>query len=474
MAWIWNAGGNDGFGDVRNLVKVDGHRHGVLFFPLKALLVAMGWTVEGSGDGNVLVEFRGSTGGAGTGSGGAYDVWTADTGAHDASPGNVSNALAWCVLQSPSGKQILLVGTGQTVAGFDAYGTIEVSPGKKYAAAGIGASNPPAVTSDSRLLRGDRAVGAELVDAAGAGRIHIGAQSQETRGIWPFFYVAVTNPGALVHDMLIRCPISSNRSWVLSPQVYVQGADGLEMTKKESPGLGAERWITAADWIAAFAFDAGFWNDGAFDDPSTGDLPVGQVAIASQVGVPNEEYFEGVIDVPFVRAAVQDGAAVAADYPKLTQQDANGITWLHVGKVLVPWDDTMTQPIPDGGTPGTTAAEFIVQGEGAQKNLVPPVISALSPPAGTDIEPDQVVSFEVTDDVGSFARIFVVAKDLDSGIAEVVHDGDAFNGFFVEQSTRVLIAGGIRYELLRRDGWTGTRLEISAFAIDEDGNEGTL
>lgn len=108
------------------------------------------------------------------------------------------------------------------------------------------------------------------------------------------------------------------------------------------------------------------------------------------------------------------------------------------------------------------------------KNLVPPVISALSPPAGTDIEPDQVVSFEVTDDVGTFARIFVVAKNLDSGVAEVAHDGDAFNGFYVEQSTRTLITGGIRYELLRRGGWTGTRLEISAFAIDADGNEGTL
>jgi hypothetical protein len=108
------------------------------------------------------------------------------------------------------------------------------------------------------------------------------------------------------------------------------------------------------------------------------------------------------------------------------------------------------------------------------KNLVPPIISALDPPAGTDIEPDQIVTFEVTDDVGAFARIFVVAKDLDSGVAEVVHDGDAFNGFYVEQSTRVLITGGIRYELLRRNGWTGTRLEISAFAIDEDGNEGTL
>ncbi len=107
-------------------------------------------------------------------------------------------------------------------------------------------------------------------------------------------------------------------------------------------------------------------------------------------------------------------------------------------------------------------------------DTTPPVISALDPPAGTDIEPDQVVSFEVTDDVGAFVRIFVVATDLDSGVAEVVHDGDAFNGFFVEQSTRTLISGGIRYEILRRNGWTGTRLEISAFAIDVSGNEGTL
>lgn len=474
MSWTWNAGGNDGFTDVRNIVKLSGERHGRLFFPLKALLVAMGWTVEGSGDGVALSEFRGVTGGAGTGSGGAFDVWTADTGANDASAGNVSNSNAWCVLQSPSGEQFLLVGTNQSPPGFDGFGTVAVSPAKKYSGGGIGPALPPVPTIDERLLRGDRATGVALIPVGADARIQLGAQSEPDRLIWPFFFVSVTHPAGAAHDMLFWCPVSRKRSWVPAPQVFVLAATGLEMTKKESPGLGAERWITAADWSSAFALNNGFWNDGANSDPSTKDLPVGQVPITSQVGIAGEEYFEGVVDAPLMRAATQDGFGVVGDYPKLTQIDADGLTWLHFGRVIVPWDDTLAAPTPQGGTPGATQVEFILLGQDPAKNLVPPVVSALDPPAGTDIEPDQVVSFEITDDVGSFARIFVSVKDLDSGVEEVVHDGDAFNGFFVEQSTRTLISGGIRYEILRRGGWTGTRIEVNARAIDEDGNEGTL
>ena len=106
------------------------------------------------------------------------------------------------------------------------------------------------------------------------------------------------------------------------------------------------------------------------------------------------------------------------------------------------------------------------------KEVEPPLADL--EPEGTGVHRDGIEVFLDLDGVRYLLPHHLFAELQGHRVAEVVHDGDAFNGFYVEQSTRTLIAGGIRYELLRRDGWTGTRLEISAFAIDEDGNEGTL
>lgn len=481
MTWIWNAGGNDGFGDVRNILKSDGNRHGILFLPLKALLVKAGWTVEGSGDGASLHEFRGATGGAGTGSGGAFDVWTADTGVHDASPGNVSNALAWCVLKAPTGTlQYLLVGTASTTTSFDAYGTIMFSDADGYVAAGISPTIPPAtVTDEQPLTSSSRAFGNgdNLINFSGDQYIHMGANNAAVSGIYGFWWATVSTAGGRF-NMQQLAPISAKRSWDVAPYLWISASGGETGRTWEKKDLTGETWVNNAGWPALMLFDNQFWRGLGNPDPETGDLPMGEPQILARRGIAIQEHFRGVLPDVRMRAATTDGAPVPADYPSFTERDPDGLVWVHWFNIAFPWDDTASPPTPLGGVGGVTAVEWFRMADlappAAPGDTTSPVISALSPPAGTDIEPDQVVSFDVTDDVGAFTRIFVVAKDLDSGIAEMVHDGDAFNGFFIEQSTRTLITGGIHYEILRRGGWTGTRLEISAFAIDVSGNEGTL
>lgn len=107
-------------------------------------------------------------------------------------------------------------------------------------------------------------------------------------------------------------------------------------------------------------------------------------------------------------------------------------------------------------------------------NTTAPIFSNLSPAAGVPIEPTDPISFDVTDDEGLFRRIIIAVVDLENGLVELVHDGDAFMGFFIEESDRTVISGGIHYTILRRGGWDGTSLEVKGWAIDPAGNEGTL
>lgn len=57
-----------------------------------------------------------------------------------------------------------------------------------------------------------------------------------------------------------------------------------------------------------------------------------------------------------------------------------------------------------------------------------------------------------------------------TGVTELVHDGDAFRGFYAATSSRTMIGGGFRFTVLRSGGWPGAPT-IQAFAIDHAGNE---
>lgn len=103
-------------------------------------------------------------------------------------------------------------------------------------------------------------------------------------------------------------------------------------------------------------------------------------------------------------------------------------------------------------------------------DVTPPVVSAFDPAPGAQIQRTAPIEFDVTDDSGSFARIFVVALFKATGAQEVVHDGDAFVGFYTATSSRVPITNGFRYTVARFGGWPAAPT-IRVFPIDAAGNE---
>lgn len=100
----------------------------------------------------------------------------------------------------------------------------------------------------------------------------------------------------------------------------------------------------------------------------------------------------------------------------------------------------------------------------------PPVVGNFSPAPGTPIARMAPVSFDVTDDSGELRLIFIVAFFPSTGVTEVVHDGAGFRGFYAASSSRVMIAGGFRYTVLRSGGWLAAPT-IQTFALDRAGNE---
>lgn len=99
-----------------------------------------------------------------------------------------------------------------------------------------------------------------------------------------------------------------------------------------------------------------------------------------------------------------------------------------------------------------------------------PVISNWSPALGTVIGEMQPISFDVADDSGELRRVIVHAVFAD-GVAEVVHDGSEWRGYYrTDSNQRVLITKGYRYTVLRHGGWPSSPT-FNVFAIDSSGNE---
>lgn len=99
-----------------------------------------------------------------------------------------------------------------------------------------------------------------------------------------------------------------------------------------------------------------------------------------------------------------------------------------------------------------------------------PLVGNFSPAVGTPISKGTSISFDVTDDSGAFRKIFVVAFFPDTGVSELIHDGDGFRGFYAATSSRRAVTRGFRYTVLRGSGWPAAPT-IQTFAIDLAGNE---
>lgn len=119
-------------------VTYDGIETAGTLFEIKELLVSAGWSVVGS-SADFAFEFSGVTGGAGTGSGGAYDLW--DTAA------DADRSRRWMVVEQPGGgRQYLFYRLNTSDSA-----NFSMSPGGNFTSAGVTPSVPP-VASDHRFI----------------------------------------------------------------------------------------------------------------------------------------------------------------------------------------------------------------------------------------------------------------------------------------------------------------------------------
>lgn len=348
MTWLFNAGGRDGYNDCRNLLKVDTDRHGVYFLPMKALAVAAGWTVKGSGRTGAH-EFQGTTGGAGTGSGGAYDVWN--------SVANVSSALSWCVLEAPDGvDEMLLVGTDQAGNTWDAYGHVMYLPGGGYTSAGIGPTTPPATVAGEFAIRGGRPFtsGVNLAEFSGSARMHFAFDPEPDQGVYRFL-VFNTTPANAPHDSYGLLTLEGGPEWDTKLFFYycvpgggaVAGANVFGIRETQSFGLASVRTFTAASLITTSMITA-VAPTGSNDDPFDGTDIMWTIPYLRQNGVANEEYYAGVCKDLFARAHA------GLDYPNYF--DFKGYRYVHWGVAALPWGrvvDSPPAPLTVAGVAGT-------------------------------------------------------------------------------------------------------------------------
>lgn len=99
-----------------------------------------------------------------------------------------------------------------------------------------------------------------------------------------------------------------------------------------------------------------------------------------------------------------------------------------------------------------------------------PEITIVSPPTGSALGRNDLITFDITDDL-PFRRIMVVADFSGTLSKEMVHDGDAFSYKYSGlANTRTEISGGYRYTVLRDNGWLNSPF-LTPYAIDISGSE---
>lgn len=118
-----------------------------------------------------------------------------------------------------------------------------------------------------------------------------------------------------------------------------------------------------------------------------------------------------------------------------------------------------------------TVANYTVPdgvGTGGDSDAVAPIVDNYDPAVGSTITATQALSFDVTDDTGTFSSIVITAYFPD-GSWEVIHTGTQFAPRYAASSSRAAIANGFRYTCRRVGGWSGNPTIVS-FPVDAAGN----
>jgi len=422
----------------------------VAFFTVKEGLVASGlWTVEGSGDGTSAFEFNGTTGGAGTGSGGAYDLWTSSTiaGTPD----------AWIVFQDPIGRQLLMQARLPGDATTGPRARIYWDFSGAYTSAGISATVPPAATTDEKLLVGTRAASATFGNNS-AKHISFFAKDEMVSNVAPFHLLQYNHTGgsdATFGLFAIENPHPSDTQ----NYIWMNAGSNQNMATYEA-GLPAGTWATSVQWTSRFNLNSPFTTSFS----STPDYPQHTTVTVNNVtsGDTSHRMFRGK-----VHGIVTNNTTGVSPYrlPNITNKDRDGITYVYDTYVSYFWSDDDAHPFPE--TPSIAAgvvesAEFLYVEPAGVNDVIPPVIT-INTPAGQLANRNASVTFDVTDDV-ALALVTVAVNFPSLGITELAYHNGSFRAPYTS-STLV----GNTYTLSRTGGWP-VDFNLDVTAVDAGGN----
>ena len=177
-----------------------------------------------------------------------------------------------------------------------------------------------------------------------------------------------------------------------------------------------------------------------------------------------------------IRLSINDDIDVLSFTMSNTPQGGNaalGLQWAWPLGGLLQEFKLSKVAIPDQQIIDDAARSLDREGAAAPVDVVAPTITNFSPPQNTEIDPDQTISFDITDDSGLFAGIVVFVSFPDATV-EVIHDGDGFRGNYRgSPNVRTSIANGFRYVVRRIGDWPGSPT-IEFLPIDQGGNLGVI
>ncbi|MCI4354835.1 MAG: hypothetical protein L3K06_05665 [Thermoplasmata archaeon] len=105
-----------------------------------------------------------------------------------------------------------------------------------------------------------------------------------------------------------------------------------------------------------------------------------------------------------------------------------------------------------------------------QEGGVPPTIDGFLPLPGFPVTRLTPVEFDVADDSGALALMFVIAS-FPTGDVEAVWSGDGgFSPRYAASSSAVTTPCGFHFSVRRTGGWLGNAFRVAVWAVDADGN----
>lgn len=431
------------------------------FFHLKERLKAVGWTVPESSDGTTY----NSSG----------DQWTSISA--------VANANAWIRLRAPDGSYELTIQHDDS-SSVDSHYRIKYSRGAGFTGGSPGPVQTPSASDEGVLIGGGTDAApthSATLDITEGDILHVMAEDEAPYRFWLVAGLENAAPDTFFCSDYATSVASDDQD----PRFFwvgIQGdplqADGI------TEGDPHRSWFDIGGGGEAFAEHVGLYQVGG-----TGNQPIessvphgfdarpdGDMLFGILTGRPAHDYGTNTVLKGFsslvywVTPNRPTGDTYNVDGPK---------SHVAFGDVALNWDGS-TDPDNKSTSPIDYDASILQAPTGdSGGDSTPPQITNFSPAAGSDINPDDAITFDIIDPGGTLASV-VISVVLPGDRPEVVHDGTSFRGRYTgSANTRSAIADGWRYTILRDTGWRDDKgnvfdVSIEWAAVDAGGNLGAV